>query len=96
MWQVAGGALCASAANRRAWGEGLHHVLDARTGRPTTDVIATWVLAPHSCMIADGLATAHFFADPEPLLERWTHQFVRMHADGRVVWSPDLQGEMFV
>lgn len=88
-------ALCGSATNRRTWGDGLHHVLDARTGRPTTDVIATWVLAPQSCMIADGLATAHFFADPDTLLERWDHQFVRMHADGRVVWSPDLQGEMF-
>ena len=28
-------ALCASATNRRAWGDGLHHVLDGRTGRPT-------------------------------------------------------------
>ncbi len=88
-------ALCGSATNRRAWGDGLHHVLDARTGRPTTDVVATWVLAPQSCMLADGLATAHFFAEPERLLERWHHQFVRMHADGRVVWSPDLQGEVF-
>src|SRR5215207_5673107 len=40
-----GQALCASATNRRAWGDGLHHVLDGRTGRPTEDVIATWVVA---------------------------------------------------
>ncbi|MGB3375264.1 MAG: FAD:protein FMN transferase, partial [Microbacterium sp.] len=31
-------ALCASAVNRRAWGDGLHHVLDARTGKP----VRTW------------------------------------------------------
>ena len=88
-------ALCASATNRRAWGDGLHHVVDARTGRPTDDVIATWVVVPQSCMRADGLATAHFFTDPAVLMERFQHQFVRMHADGRVQWSPDFPGEIF-
>ena len=87
--------LCASATNRRTWGDGLHHVIDARTGRPTDDVVATWVVAPQSCMRADGLATAHFFADPAALMERFDHQFVRMHADGRVLWSPDFPGEIF-
>lgn len=88
-------ALCGSATNRRAWGDGLHHVLDARTGRPTADVVATWVIVPHSCMIADGLATAHFVAPPETLLEAVPHRFVRVHADGTVTWSPDLPGEVF-
>jgi thiamine biosynthesis lipoprotein len=89
-------ALCASATNRRAWGEGLHHVLDARTGLPTTDVIATWVVVTQSCMRADGLATAHFFAEPEMLMERFAHEYVRMYADGRIRWSPDFPGEVFV
>ncbi len=43
-------ALCGSATNRRAWGDGLHHVLDGRTGRPTNDIVATWVVVPQSCM----------------------------------------------
>ncbi|HSN37799.1 MAG TPA: FAD:protein FMN transferase, partial [Arthrobacter sp.] len=34
------GALCASAANRRAWGDGLHHVLDGTTGAPVRTVVA--------------------------------------------------------
>jgi thiamine biosynthesis lipoprotein len=89
-----GRALCASATNRRAWGEGLHHVLDGRTGRPTSDVVATWVVAD-SCLLADGLATAHFLADPARLTARFDHQFVRMHADGRVWSSPDFPGEVF-
>ena len=89
-------ALCASATNRRAWGDGLHHVIDARTGRPTEDVIATWVVVPQSCMRADGLATAHFFAEPDELMSRFQHEFVRMHADGRVEWSPNFPGELFV
>jgi thiamine biosynthesis lipoprotein len=90
-----GQALCASAVNRRTWGEGLHHVVDGRTGRPTADVVATWVLSDHSCLQADGLATAHFFADPEVLLDLHPHHFVRIHADGRVLRSPDLPGELF-
>lgn len=91
-----GSALCGSATNRRAWGEGLHHVLDARTGQPTRDVIAVWVVAEGSCMVADGLATAHFFADAESLDGLYRHQVVRVHADGRVTWSADLPGEVFV
>lgn len=91
---AAGQALCASATNRRAWGDGLHHVLDGRTGRPTDDIIATWVIAD-SCMLADGLATALFLAEPAQLMPRFTYEFVRMHADGRVEWSPEFPGEVF-
>jgi thiamine biosynthesis lipoprotein len=89
-------ALCASATNRRAWGDGLHHVLDARTGQPTSDVVATWVVATQSCMWADGLATAHFFAEPGALADCFEHEYVRMHADGRIEWSSDFPGEIFV
>lgn len=89
-----GRALCGSATNRRAWGEGLHHVVDARTGTPTADVAAVWVVAD-TCMLADGLATAHFFTTPDELMARFDHQFVRMHADGRVLWSPEFPGEVF-
>ncbi len=89
-----GRALCGSATNRRQWGDGLHHVVDARTGRPTQDVVATWVVAA-TCMLADGLATAHFFAEPGVLVDRFDHEFVRMHADGRVLWSPSFPGEVF-
>lgn len=89
-----GQALCASATNRRAWGKGLHHVLDGRTGRPTEDVVATWVVAG-SCMLADGLATALFCTDPARLVSRFEHEYVRMHADGRAEWSPTFPGEVF-
>ncbi len=39
-------------------GTGLHHVLDGRTGLPTNDILATWV-------VADVPATALFFAAPD-------------------------------
>lgn len=87
-------ALCASAVTRRAWGEGLHHVLDGRTGRPVTDVVATWTMAADAAT-ADGLATALFVAEPADL-EAFAFSWVRMLADGRVQWSDDLPGELFL
>lgn len=89
------GAFCASASNRRVWGDGLHHVLDAATGLPTGTVIATWVLAP-SALVADGLATA-LFLDPDPqLATRHGAAFARMWGDGRVDASDHFPGEIFV
>lgn len=87
-------ALCGSATNRRAWGDGLHHVLDGRTGRPTADIVAAWVVAD-SCLLADGLATALFLTEPDRLVGRFDCDFVRMHADGRIEWSPTFPGEVF-
>ena len=63
-------ALCASATTRRAWGEGLHHVHDGRTGRPVSDVVATWVIAADAAT-ADGLATALFVSEPR-LCRPWS------------------------
>lgn len=87
-------ALCASATNRRAWGQGLHHVLDGRTGRPVSDVVATWTIAADTAS-ADGLATALFVAEPAQLAG-FAFSWVRMLADGRVQWSNDFPGELFV
>ncbi|MEQ1734889.1 MAG: FAD:protein FMN transferase [Rhodoglobus sp.] len=91
---VLNGAICSSATNRRAWGAGLHHVIDATTGVPTVDVIATWAIA-ESALVADGISTALFFADPARLAERYEFTFVRMFSTGRVEFSPNLDGEIF-
>ncbi|MGN6503394.1 MAG: FAD:protein FMN transferase [Pseudolysinimonas sp.] len=89
-----GGALAASAVNRRTWGDGLHHVIDAVTGLPTSSVIATWALAPDA-LHADGLATALFFDADPALTDAPGVSFVRMFADGRVQASPSFPGEVF-
>lgn len=69
-------SLCASAPSRRYWhdaaGNRVHHLLNALTGVPADDVAATWVRAPalataYPTMLADGLATALFVADPDRL-----------------------------
>jgi FAD:protein FMN transferase len=89
-----GRALCASAVTRRAWGDGLHHVLDARTGVPVRDVVATWVVADEAAT-ADGLATALFFTTPERLAEGFRFSYVRMFANGRAEISHDCDGELY-
>lgn len=91
---VGEGAICSSATNRRAWGNGLHHVIDATTGAPTTAVIATWAVAP-TALEADGLSTALFFADPGRLAASFDFSYVRMFSTGRVEFSPNLDGELF-
>lgn len=88
------GALCASAANRRAWGDGMHHILDATTGHPTAGVLATWTIA-ETGLVADGLATALFVADAKALAKSFEFEYVLMFSDGRVESSPGLDGEVF-
>lgn len=96
--EVRDGAIAGSAVNRRAWSDDgarrLHHVLDARTGRPVETVAATWVLAD-SAMLADALATALFLVEPTLLAAHHRFRFVRMRTDGVADWSPDLPGEVF-
>ncbi|KQQ95774.1 hypothetical protein ASF62_04615 [Leifsonia sp. Leaf325] len=88
------GALCASASNRRAWGSGLHHVLDARTGEPVDEVVATWVTA-ETAMVADAVATALFFAPADQLAGYVDFEHVRMLTDGRAEISSGFPGELF-
>ncbi|MCR2762335.1 FAD:protein FMN transferase [Microbacterium sp. zg.B48] len=97
--EVTDAALCASATNRRSWGEGLHHVLDARTGEPVRTIAATWAIAPASqpspAMRADAIATALFFDGGPQLAAQWRVEWVRMSTDGRVEWSPGSTAELF-
>jgi thiamine biosynthesis lipoprotein len=87
-------SVCASASNRRAWGEGMHHIFDPDAMAPTASVIATWVIADEA-MIADGLATALFFTEPKQLRRQYAFDFLRMFADGSVEYSPYFEGKLF-
>lgn len=95
VWELSAGALCASATTRRAWGDGLHHVLDARTGEPVRTIAATWATAP-TAMIADAVATALFFDGGAAFAHDVGASWVRMLSDGRVEWSPGCTADLFV
>lgn len=87
-------ALCASAINRRAWGDGLHHVLDARTGLPVRAIAATWAIAADA-LHADAAASALFFDGGPALAHQWGVDWVRMHTDGTVEHAPASRIEIF-
>jgi thiamine biosynthesis lipoprotein len=92
--ELRGQAVCASTTNRRAWGTGLHHMLDGRTGVPVGDVVATWALADDAAT-ADGVATALFFEPAAKLHVPFRFSSVRMFADGRIEPSTNFAGELF-
>ncbi|MEW1819514.1 FAD:protein FMN transferase [Arthrobacter sp. NPDC080031] len=92
--ELHGGALCASSANRRAWGDGLHHVLDGATGRPIETVVATWTMAA-TAMEADALATALFMVDPAVLAKEFDFSWLKVYSDGHAVYSAGFEGTLF-
>ena len=91
---VSNAALAASATNRRMWGDGLHHIIDALTGLPTTSIEATFVIAD-SAALADGVATALFMATPEELAPVGDFEWLIMSSDGSLRASPRFPGEVF-
>jgi len=88
------GAIAGSAINRRAWGDGLHHVVDGRTGLPVHDVVASWAIAA-TAMLADAAATALFFL-PGPVVQRELGvDWVTVLPEGRMLCSAGLREGMF-
>ncbi|MDQ0690440.1 FAD:protein FMN transferase [Arthrobacter sp. W4I7] len=89
-----GQSLCASASNRRAWGDGLHHVLDGTTGQPVGTAVATWALAD-TAMLADALATALFFVPGDQLQEEFDFSWLTVFSDGSAAHSAAFEGTLF-
>jgi len=87
-------ALCASASNRRAWGDGLHHVLDGTTGRPIETTVATWTMAA-SALEADALATALFMVEPSRLEEEFDFSWLTVSSSGAAAFSDRFEGRLF-
>lgn len=87
-------ALCASASNRRAWGDGLHHVLDGTTGLPVSTAVATWTMA-ESTMVADALATALFFVPGSELERTFDFSWLTVFSDGSAAYSAGFEGTLF-
>lgn len=64
---LTGGALASSSTTRRAWGPGLHHVIDPRTGAPSdAAALQATVWAP-TCAEAETLATWAILTGPSAL-----------------------------
>jgi thiamine biosynthesis lipoprotein len=86
-------SLCASAGSKRRWA-GWHHIIDPVSLTSPENVVATWVLAD-STMLADGLATALFFTDPEILRMRFDFSYALLDADKGVRYAKDFPVTLF-
>lgn len=87
-----GGALCASATNRRRW-SARHHYIDPHTKESPREVIATWVWAP-TAALADGLSSALFFVEPEALAA-FTFEYLVVRHDMHAKSSAGFTAELF-
>lgn len=92
-FQLENKSICASAGNRRAWGE-WHHIISPKTSLPTRDIVATWAIAD-TAMHADGIASALFFTAPEMLASLPHFSYVVMYENGKVYHTDSKQLTLF-
>ena len=81
-------SICASSGSRRKWGQ-YTHIINPDTLVSPQDVQATWVVA-ESAMLADGLATALFFADPAKLRKQFDFSFAMLGSDMSLAYPRDF------
>lgn len=86
-------SLCASAGSRRKWGK-YHHIIDPSKLESPTEILATWVIADHA-IVADGLATALFFARPDKLAKQFSFSFALLHQDMALQYSDNFPVTLF-
>jgi len=94
--KIDGVALAASAANRRKWGD-KHHLINAKTGKPSQGVKAIFLVAATG-IEADAYATAIFTAGFEsgiPLASKLPVQMLLVSSENKMYKTPDFAAEFF-
>lgn len=91
--QMADGALCGSAGNRRQWAQ-YNHIMDPKKRCSPAHVKAVWVTAP-TAREADGLTTALYFASAQKLRSLFTFEYAMMYKNGELHRSPAFSAEIF-
>ncbi len=91
--QLKNQSICASAGNRRKWGNH-HHIFDPRTLSSSSHILASWVIADQA-ITADALATALFLVEPETLKEKFTFSYLILYPDFSIKKSADFPGELY-
>lgn len=87
------GALCASSGARRAWAD-FTHIMDPKTQQSPKHIAAVWVTAA-TALVADGMATALYFASPSALQAIVPFEYAIMYADGGMSHSSGFRAEFF-
>jgi FAD:protein FMN transferase len=90
-------SIAGSAPNRRKWGNGLHHLINAKTGKPATGVKAIFVVAKTG-MEADAYSTAIFtsgFEEGIELSKKLPVQILMVSSENKMYQSPGFNAELF-
>jgi len=96
--EIAGGGVATSGSGRRRWegdGQTLHHVIDSRTGRPTSAGTAAVTVIASSAWLAECCATALMAIAPDVVPEvmvRWGVNGIAISDDGEHYPTPPLAG----
>lgn len=88
------GSICASAGSRRAWGE-FHHIINPRTLRSPTHIIATWVVA-EKALVADALSTCLFLVPAQQFIPHFSFEYLILFADNSFEKSSAFPAELFI
>jgi thiamine biosynthesis lipoprotein len=97
--ELDGRALAGSAPNRRKWGSNgqIHHLLNAKTGKPAQGMKAIFVLAKTG-IEADAYSTALFtsgFEDGIELSKRLPVEMLSISSEDKMYQSPGFNAELF-
>jgi len=93
VYPLSNSSICGSAGNRRRWGD-FTHIIDPKTLKSPTEIVATWVAA-ESTLLADGLATALFFTEPEILTAKHPFEYAVIYKDRSVKASDGFSKAIF-
>lgn len=88
------GAVATSSTLGRRWGEGLHHLIDPWTGRPSQSPLVSATVFARTATLADVLAKACILLGPErtlPLLADRRCHGLMVTAAGEVIRTPGLE-----
>jgi len=91
---LANGALCGSAGNRRVWGD-YTHIIDPSSLRSPKNIAAVWCKADDA-LTADGLTTALFFVPAARLQQVFDFEYCVVYADGRIDCSMAFRDVLFI
>lgn len=90
------GSMCASATNRRSWGNRTHYIDPSDTSSPR-EIVATWVIAD-SAAYADALTSLFFFVAPEEVVRAFpqlSFSYCIMNHEGKIKKSQDFAATFF-
>lgn len=90
------GSMCASATNRRSWGNHSHY-LDPSDASSPREIIATWVIADNAAY-ADALTSLFFFVAPEEVMREFpglSFSYCIMNHEGKIKKSQDFLATFF-